>query len=188
MTTYTIPAPIQQVIDTTIGKEGRYSNDSHDPGGETIWGITVGVAREEGYTGPMKDMPRATACQIYYSRFFLKPHFDLVYSVSPKVAEELFDTGVNMGPTYPQLWYQQWLNVFNNEGKDYADIVEDGQIGSKTIAAHKGLIAKRGQTAADDVMLKGLNADQACRYKDIARSRTANERYEFGWIANRVGF
>jgi lysozyme family protein len=177
---------VDAMIDATIGNEGRYSNHPSDTGGETMWGITKAVARANGYTGSMMLLPRADAVRIYRDEFFVKPGFAAVAAVSPAVAEELFDTGVNMGPSVPARWFQEWLNALNSQGRDYADIPEDGKIGPGTIAAFRALRAKRGAAAADAVMLKGLNADQGARYKQLARSRVQNEDFEFGWLANRV--
>ena len=46
--------------------EGGYSNRNpeDDPGGETMWGVTARVAREDGYTGPMRDLPLERAKSI----------------------------------------------------------------------------------------------------------------------------
>lgn len=177
---------VDKVIDRTIGKEGGYVNNPKDPGGETIWGITVGVARANGYTGAMRDMTRGQAMAIYKSQFWLRPGFNLVAAVSPAIAEELFDTGVNMGPGVPSLWLQEWLNGLNRGGRDYPDIKEDGAIGAKTVAALQALFKVRGVTDATTVMLRGLNGDQAVRYKNIARGRVASEDFLFGWLLNRV--
>lgn len=178
---------VDQMIEATIGKEGRYSNHPSDTGGETMWGITATVARQNGYTGPMRDLPRARAVAIYRAQYFDKPGFGLVATLSPAIAEELFDTGVNMGPYWPSLWLQQWLNGLNRQGKDYGDIFEDGVIGKGTIGALGRLIAVRGRAEAEAVVLKGLNCSQGARYLDLARRRTANEDFLYGWMANRVG-
>jgi lysozyme family protein len=178
---------IDSTIDATIGKEGGYVNHKDDKGGETIWGITVAVARANGYTGAMRDMPRSTAVAIYKSQYFEKPGFAGVAVVSSAIAEELFDTGVNMGPHYPSLWLQQWLNALNRGGKDYADIAEDGIIGKGTVGALGRLIAVRGRADAESVLLKGLNCSQGARYLELARGRVQNESFVFGWMANRVG-
>lgn len=178
---------VDQIIDATIGKEGGYSNHPADRGGETMWGITAAVARANGYHGPMRDLSRERAKQIYRAQYFERPGFAAVAEVSPAIAEELFDTGVNMGDAWPRLWLQQWLNALNRQGKDYADIAEDGRIGPATVGALGRLIAVRGRKAAESVMLKGLNGSQAARYLEIARARSANEAFVFGWLANRVG-
>ena len=178
---------IDAIIDATIGREGSYSNHPSDRGGETMWGITVAVARENGYSGAMRSRPRESAAAIYRAKYLVKPGFDKVLALAPRVAEELFDTGVNMGTDYPRRWLQQWLNALNRQGRDYADIAEDGLIGPGTIKALAGLVKARGQEAAEDVLLKGLNGDQAVRYKELARARGANEDFVFGWLAGRVG-
>ena len=54
-----------QIIDEIIRKEGGYVNDPADSGGETNWGITVNRARQSGYNGDMRTMPRSVAEQIY---------------------------------------------------------------------------------------------------------------------------
>lgn len=178
---------IEAIIDATIGKEGRYSNHPSDRGGETMWGITIAVARENGYSGPMSAMPRAEAVRIYRAKYLVKPGFDKVLALSERVAEELFDTGVNMGVDYPRRWLQQWLNALNRQGRDYDDIIEDGLIGPATIRALNGLFNARGKVAAEGVLLKGLNCSQGARYLDLARNRVQNEDFVFGWLANRVG-
>lgn len=178
---------IEAMIEATIGKEGGYSNHPDDTGGETMWGITAKVARANGYLGAMRTLPRDEAKRIYRDQYLVKPGFDAVEVISPAIAEKLFDTGVNMGPYWPSLWLQMWLNALNRQGKDYADIAEDGDVGRGTVGALGRLIALRGRKGAEGVILKGLNASQAVRYLELARTRAANESFLYGWLANRVG-
>lgn len=178
---------IDAIIDRTLGAEGGYVNNPNDAGGETNWGITVAVARQQGYSGPMRAMPRATAVEIYRRVYFIRPGFAKVAELSEAVAEELFDTAVNMGPTRPVLWFQQVLNALNRQGKDYADIEEDGKLGPGTLGAFGKLIAKRGKAGAEAVALKALNSLQGAEYIRLSRVRGANEEFVFGWLANRVG-
>src|SRR3546814_13966192 len=49
---------IEGMIEATIGKEGGYSNHPADKCGPTMWGITERVARKNGYTGDMRNLPR----------------------------------------------------------------------------------------------------------------------------------
>lgn len=108
---------IESMIEATIGKEGRYSNNAADRGGETMWGIIERVARANGYVGAMRDLPREKAVAIYRSEYAIKPGFAAVAEISPKIGEELFDTGVNMGTHVPAVWFQEWLNAFNKDRK-----------------------------------------------------------------------
>lgn len=168
-----------------IGKEGRYSNNKDDAGGETIWGIIEATARRNGWTGPMKDMPREFALKIYKAEYYTRPGFDKVAELSPRIAAELFDTGVNMGQGVPVPWLQRALNALNRKGTDYADIVVDGQIGPGTLGALRKFLTIRGG-AGVEVLMKVLNAFQAVRYVELAEKREANETFEFGWLDKRV--
>ena len=59
-----------QIIDEIIRKEGGYVNDPADSGGETNWGITVNRARQSGYNGDMRTMPRSDQRLFCSRRFF----------------------------------------------------------------------------------------------------------------------
>jgi lysozyme family protein len=90
---------IDTLIEELIHREGGYTNYPADRGGPTRWGVTQMVARAHGYEGDMRHFPRELAAEVYRRIYWLAPHFDRVAGHAPKVAAELFDTGVNMGPT-----------------------------------------------------------------------------------------
>ena len=176
---------IESLIEGVIGREGRYSNHPSDTGGATMWGITERVARANGYSGPMREMPRETAKDIYFRQYVQRPGFAAVMALSEPIAEELVDTGVNMGPAVASLFLQQALNALNGQGRHYRDIKEDGDVGPATIGALKAYLAKRGGEGVS-VMLKALNSLQGARYIDLASKRSANEDFLFGWLRTRV--
>ena len=176
---------IDEMIERTIGVEGGYSNHPSDRGGPTRWGITEYVARRNGYTGDMRYLPRETAVAIYRAEYLIKPGFAAVAEIMPRVAEELFDTGVNMGTDVPSRWLQEWLNVFNQRGTLYADIKEDADIGPATLGALRAFEAKRG-TQAEAVLVRALNCSQGERYKVLSQKRPANEDFTWGWMRTRV--
>jgi len=176
---------IDEMLAELLKAEGGYVNDPNDAGGETNFGITVQVARDNGYLGPMKALTRAQALDIYRSQYFRKPGFDLVFNVSPGIAAELFDCGVNMGPSVPSKFLQRLLNVLNRVQKDYKDIAVDGVIGGGTIASLKAYLSKRGDEG-ESVLLKGLNCLQGARYIELAEKREANETFVHGWLSSRV--
>lgn len=180
------PDVFASILMGILAAEGGYTNNPNDKGGETNWGITVAVAREFGYTGDMKAMPREVAENIYRAKFWVLPGFDKVAEVSPLIARKLADTGVNMGPGVPSKWLQEWLTALNRQGKDFPDLTPDGAIGPKTIAALRAYLNKRGP-AGEVVLLRGLNCSQGVRYLEITESRPANEDFIYGWLANRVG-
>lgn len=177
---------IDQLVDEVIGREGGYSNHPADRGGPTRWGITEQVARAYGYRGDMKLLPRATAVDIYKRRYWTSVRFDQVAAIYPRIAAEMFDTGINMGQAVAVGFLQRALNLLNRGAVDYPDIGTDGQIGPMTIAALKAYAAKRG-ARGEVVLLRVLDGLQTGRYADITEARPANEAFFYGWIEHRIG-
>lgn len=176
---------IEAMIEATIGKEGGYSDHPADRGRPTRWGITEAVARRNGYRGEMRNLPRETAVAIYRQEYAIKPGFAAVASVNARIGEELFDTGVNMGPAVPALWLQQCLNGLIDGARLYPDIKEDGDIGNATLAALRTYLKVRGADT-ETVMLKALNCLQGARYVELARTRAADKAFLYGWLRTRV--
>lgn len=178
---------IDAIIDGVIGREGRYANDPHDAGGETMWGITIGTARQHGYQGPMRSMPRDVAAGIYRQSYVVGPGFDKIAELCAPVGEELVDTGVNMGTVIAGRFLQRALNSLNRNGRDFADLVVDGECGRATRIALSAFLKARGEVAGTTVLMRLLEAQQAVRYMEIGQARPANENFMFGWVSNRVG-
>ena len=176
---------IASLIAGVIDREGGYSNNPADRGGETMYGITKAVARRNGYGGAMKDLPRAVAEAIYFSEYVTKPGFAAIIPLSERIAEELVDTGVNMGPGVASRFLQVALNGLNGGGKLYRDIGEDGDVGPATVGALKAYLAKR-RAEGESVLLKALNCLQGARYIELARTRTANTAFLYGWLRTRI--
>lgn len=177
---------IAQLIDEVIDREGGYSNHPADRGGATRWGITQDVARADDYTGDMRALPRVTAESIYRRLFWIAPKFSFVAEIAPKVAAELFDTGVNMGVSVAGQFLQRALNALNRNERDYPDLTVDGAIGARSLAALGAYCRVRGPTG-ESVLLKAIEAMQGERYIMLAERRPANEAFLYGWLANRIG-
>jgi lysozyme family protein len=177
---------IDQLIDALIEREGGYVNHPADRGGPTNYGITEAVARAHGYSGPMRGLPREEAAAIYKRLYWLRPRFDQVAKRSERIAEELFDTGVNMGPAVATTFLQRALSALNRERKDYPDLVPDGRIGPATLGALDSFLESR-RPGGESVLLRALDALQGERYIRLAERRPANEAFLYGWLANRLG-
>jgi len=89
-----------------IQNEGGYSNNPHDPGLETMYGVTIKIARTWGYTGPMKDLPIETAKEIAKSLYWTP--FGCDFFPLP-IAFQVFDTAYNGG--HPIQWLQEILQT-----------------------------------------------------------------------------
>lgn len=176
---------LQDTLTALIGREGKYSNNPADKGGETMWGITVAVARAFGYIGSMALMPRETAMQIYRERYWTQPGFDKVSMLNAVIAEELLDTGVNMGPATAGKFLQRALNVLNKRATLFPDLTVDGGIGKMTLTALDAFLKARGNDGRT-VLLRMLNAQQSVRYMELAEADMTQEDFEYGWQFNRV--
>lgn len=180
-------ADVDALIDGLIEREGGFVDNPADKGGPTCFGITQAVARANGYAGPMRQLPREEAAAIYRRLYWLRPKFDAVAERSGRIAAELFDTGVNMGPAVAVTFLQRALTALNRNAKDYPDLVPDGRIGAQTLAALDAFLELRGKSSGETVLLRALEALQGERYLRLAERRPANEAFLYGWLANRIG-
>ena len=114
-----------EAFDKLLGHEGQYSNNSQDPGGETMFGITRRVAIQEGYTGDMHLLPRDTAKAIYRKRYWEPLRAD---RMPDSLKFSLFDAAVNSGVSQAIKWLQRAM-----------DVGDDGVLGPLTLdAAQRG--------------------------------------------------
>lgn len=175
----------QQIISAIIQREGGYVNDVADSGGETMYGITVAVARENNYTGPMDQLSRALAFDIYAGRYWDALNLDRVEQLAKPIAEEMADTAVNLGVVKAGTYLQRSLNVLNNEQNYYRDIVVDGNIGGRTLEALGHYVAKRGDEGVA-VLHRMLNSLQGAFYVELSERRSKDEKFIYGWFKERV--
>jgi len=181
-----LTALITAVVVGVLGTEGGHVNDPNDAGGETNHGITIAVARDHGYTGPMASMPVEKAIDIYADSYIKGPKFDQVLALSPAVGTKLTDIGVNAGPGRAARWLQQSLNDLSRGGRDFTMVAVDGDIGARTLAAYAALEKRRGRVKACELTIKLLDGYQAAHYSALAKS-ASNASFMVGWIDNRIG-
>ena len=177
---------IDQLIDELIAREGDFVDHPADTGGPTRWGITQAVARRHGYTGEMHTLPRHMAAAMYKRVYWHAAAFDQLERLAPKLAAEMFDTGVNMGTGTAIGFLQRALNARNRNGRDYPDIAIDRKIGPETLRAVQAFFRCRGNSA-EPVLTKAINALLGAHYVHLAESRPAQEAFLCGWLANRIG-
>lgn len=114
-------AKFTTMVNRVLGHEGGYVNHPKDPGGETNWGITIGVARENGYMGPMKSMTREMAVSIYKQAFWDRVSGD---KLPDAFVFQVFDAAVNHGIGNAVRWMQR-----------AAGVADDGRVGPVTLKA-----------------------------------------------------
>lgn len=181
---------VEKLVDSILRVEGsEYTNDPDDLGGPTKYGITLRtLTRHRGEPCEAADVEALTekeAREIYRQRYYYEPGFAAVAAVSESVAHELTDTGVNCGTEVASTFLQRSLNVLNNAGKIYPDIVQDGEVGPRTISALQDFMAYRG-SEGEAVLVKLLNCLQGARYLALCEAWQRNEKYLYGWLLQRV--
>lgn len=169
--------------------EGGYVNDPNDKGGETYRGISrrmhpdwKGWMIVDNYK-KIKQLGRNefinSADLEWHVESFYKENFWNINNLSAlnnqEIANELFDTGVNMGTKTAAKFLQKAINLLNRNQKDYQDIDEDGIIGSITINlvnTHK----------YQNAVLRTINGLQFMKYVEICERDKSQENNFRGWL------
>ena len=175
-------AVVLAIVGAVFAVEGGYSNHQNDPGGETNHGVTVQVARSNGYTGDMRELPAEFAERVYTQDYIERPNFHRVIAMSPALGEKLVDVGVNAGTGRAGRWLQDALNHLSRNGADYPKVVVDGLVGAQTLAAYQALERKRGRIKACELTLKLIDAQQGAHYM-----RLNKPDFIVGWADHRLG-
>lgn len=104
--------------------EGGYVNHPHDPGGETMWGVTKRVAVAHGYHGAMRRLPKETAKRITEQSYYKAVKGD---QLDRLIAWQLTDAAYNHGNRQAVKFLQRAIGL---TGKSV-----DGLIGPATLGA-----------------------------------------------------
>jgi lysozyme family protein len=192
-----IMADFKEAYDITLGNEGGYDNDPDDVGGETYrgiarkywsnwegWQIVDEAKHEPNFPKNLANNEELNEVLVpahYKENFWDK--FDGDEIPVQFLANELFDTGVNMGVSRAVKFLQTALNVLNRNGKLYPDIEEDGAFGKNTLHALNSYLS----TDAASLLFKIMNILQGMHYIEYMKKDPVQEKYARGWF-NRVDF
>jgi len=125
-------------FDQLLGHEGGFVDHPSDPGGETNFGVTVAVARANGYTGDMRAMPVSFARQVYRKEYWDAIRAD---DLPPAIRYAVFDGAVNSGNGQSIKWLQRAIGA-----------TDDGRMGPQTIAL--------ARAAPPDAVLRRMLAER----------------------------
>lgn len=112
---------LDEALARLLKSEGGFSDHLSDPGGATNHGITEKVARQNGYTGHMRDLPLSIATTIYRKQYWSMIKAE---QLPDALRFHVFDAAVNSGNVQAIKWLQRC-----------AGVKEDGIIGPVTIKA-----------------------------------------------------
>lgn len=177
----------------TSAIEGSYANDKDDKGGETYagvsrnneptwkgWQVIDKLKKEDCFPSNLATnvtLQKWVSC-IYKTKYWNALSLDELHD--QRMANEIYDTGVNMGVGRAGLFFQRALNCINRNGTLFPDLDLDGKIGIKTIACFNAL------SVSDKYLVwKLFNCLQGAKYIDICEANPTQEKFIRSW-ASRV--
>ena len=159
----------EKIFDYLLKVEGGYSNDKHDKGGKTKYGIIEEEARDFGYKGDMQDLTKDFAKYIYLKKYYLGNKLDKV--ANDKVALSICDWAVNSGKNGIKN-AQIAINQLTNANLDV-----DGIIGNKTLEALNAVDPEK--------FLEVYHNLQRIYYRSKVEGDKTQKEFLTGWL-NRV--
>jgi len=172
----------------TAKREGKYTFTEGDRGGETYkglarnrqpswpgWALIDAAKLKPGFP---ENLEADTVLQRFVQEFYrgLWHLFDLDSISCQMLADEIFDTSVNMGPSRAAIFLQESMNVLNNGGTRWPDIHEDGHIGPETLSVMRRLGEYEEFVAKMFICLRGSH------YKKIMKNDPTQEQFALSWL------
>ena len=188
-------------LNKTLSNEGFINNNPKDKGGYTYKGISrekhpswkgwriIDSVLSSLSVAPRDIKKRVKLDEVFNSNlplsrlveeFYLTEFWNKIQGdklPSQLIADELFDTSVNLGVSAASEILQRTLNLLNKNGSLYPDIVIDGIIGTKTLTTLNQCIAANGEK----LIFNLLNFYQAKRYIEIMERDHSQEIF-IGWF------
>jgi len=187
-------ADFNKAYNKTMGHEGGYSFDPDDVGGETYKGVARKYHADwEGWVlidkkKQWEDFPDCLRLDDDLNHkvmsFYKKHYWDVHkcdFILDQLIAEELFDTSVNMGVRRAGKFLQESLNCLNRNQSSYTDIKVDGYIGTKTLMCVNAYLGQSNNS----YLLKMMNVLQGHHYMEYMKKDPVQEKFAYGWF-NRV--
>lgn len=173
----------------TSSIEGGYVNDPTDNGKETYRGISrkyfpdwkgweIIDQYKENTTLKRNQYINNPDLDVLVDDFYKQHFWDSIKLGSinyQELANEMFDTAVNMGLKTSVKFLQEALNLLNKNEKSYQDLKVDGIIGNRTIG-----IANSFQNYS--ALLKTMNGLQFMKYVRICKNKPEQEKFFLGWL------
>jgi lysozyme family protein len=135
----------------------------------------------------MSQFTVGMAKDIYKKGYWDANKLNDIYKISPYIAMEMFEVGVNLGVMKPALWLQRLCNCLNTiKGGKYKygnDLALDGIIGKTTIQRLSEINRKGHQ-----IIYNGINAMQMSHYITISYIKPTMRQFFVGWSTNRIDF
>lgn len=188
-------------LNKSLSHEGLISNNKYDKGGYTYKGISrkyhptwPGWKIIDSIIGssPLSYFRRGDGGEVLNNNATLQNLVNGLYRTefwnkikgnylpSQLIANEIFDSAINLGVTTASEFLQRTINLLNRNAHLYPDIIVDGIIGSQTLTT----LTKCISVNSEKMVFNLLNFYQAKRYIVIMERARSLEIF-IGWF-NRI--
>ena len=153
-------ADFDEAIDKTLAHEGgdKFTSDPTDRGGDTKYGISKRAYPELD----IKSLTQSKAKQIYKRDYWDKVKADQINS--QLIAENIFDTAVNMGVRTASRMAQEVLDIEPT----------DGIIGPQSL--------KHINAVPVDMFISKYTLHKVAHYVEICKKNKSQKKYLLGWM------
>lgn len=175
----------EKAFNKLLRYEGKYANDPDDPGKETYkgisrrfnpgwegWNIIDSMKETDGFPRSLED---STQLQELVQKFYKEEYWDFFDGdkLPYKIAEELFESAVNVGKKRATIFMQATINILLNR-----KLKADGILGAKTKKNFKELLDCREV----ELIYNVLNIFQGCWYIELMLKNPSMRKY-IGWFS-----
>lgn len=147
----------------------------------TNWGWTESTLKAHGIKTHPRDLTFQQAFDYYRRIFWVRSGAEAVYDFQPWLARTIFNYGVHAGYSKAARHLQTLLNIHNNQGKRWADLIVDGAVGPRTLDALQAYIRIRKGEIGEDVLFTDYAIMMGAHYQRLAIANPKMEKFSYGW-------
>lgn len=114
----------------------------------------------------------------FFTEFWQALHLDRWPASLQSLANEMYDSAVNLGRYTAARWLQLAMNGLNRRGRRWPDIKVDGRVGPVTTR----VLLQACTQGYDHKLLKLLNAQQGVYYLTRTIEDESQEEFLSGWL------
>ncbi len=168
---------VDSLCEDIVRREGGFTDNPHDRGGPTKYGITLKTLRRHlpnATVEDIKNLSKEVAIEIYRADYFFSPRIN---TLPEEVQAQLFDISVNSGPQAAIRMLQSVLNLAGYE------VSVDGMLGPNTRGQCQDAVEKMG--------LYLVNAIEEYRehfYQQIVANDPTQQVFLAGWLKRAQEF
>lgn len=159
----------EKCLNFVLRQEGGYSNDPHDKGGETNYGLSKRFLNAHGIDKKVSELTMQDVRTIYYTYIWLPSQAEKFNDATVQLF--VFDCSVNHGISAAAGLLQQAVNYLT-------PIAVDSIIGKQTIKATNDLI----NSTSFPLLLELMKLVRGGYYLHIVDRDSTQKRFLKGWL------